>query len=113
MHILVARKAVVEEHPDLPCKLFDLFVQSKRLAQEKLKKDLSLSIVWKNPYLDEEESLFQGDPWAYGLEHNAHIIDKFLSYCHDQGVSARRMIPRDLFVPTTWELTEEFVLASG
>ena len=113
MHILVARKAVVEEHPDLPCKLFDLFVQSKRLAQEKLKKDLSLSIVWKNPYLDEEESFFQGDPWAYGLEHNAHIIDKFLSYCHDQGVSARRMSPRDLFVPTTWELTEEFVLASG
>lgn len=113
MHILVARKTVIEEHPDLPRKLFELFVRSKRLAQEKLKKDSSLSIVWKNPYIKEEENLFQGDPWAYGLENNVHIIDKFLCYCHDQGVSARRMSPRDLFIPTTWDLTEESVLARG
>ena len=111
MHILVARKSVVEEHPDLPRKLFELFVQSKRLAQAKLKKDMSLSIVWKKTYLEEEEKLFQGDPWAYGLEKNIHIIDKFLSYCHNQGVSARRMDSRDLFVPSTWDLTEESVLA--
>ncbi len=66
MHILVARKSVVEQHPDLPQKLFELFVQSKRLAQEKLKKDLSLSIVWKNPYLDEEKRFSRGIPGLMG-----------------------------------------------
>ncbi len=111
MHILVARKSVVEQHPDLPQKLFELFVQSKRLAQEKLKKDLSLSIVWKNPYLAEEEKVFQGDPWAYGLKRNSHVIDKFLTYCYNQGVSAKKMSPKDLFVPDTWDLTEESIPA--
>jgi len=111
MHILVARKSVVEEHPDLPQKLFELYVQSKRIAQTNLKKEGS--IVWKNQYLDEEEKIFQGDPFAYGLEKNAHIIEKFLSYCYDQGVSARRMNARDLFVPSTCDLTEESIPAQG
>lgn len=109
MHILVARKSVVEQHPDLPQKLFELFVRSKRLAQEALKKDSSLSLVWKNPYLDEEEKVFQGDPWAHGLNRNSHVIEKFLTYCFNQGVSARKMSPRDLFVPDTWDLTEESI----
>ena len=113
MHILVARKSVVEQHPDLPRKLFQLFVESKRLALNKLKKDVSLSIVWKNPYLDEEEKVFQGDPWAYGLNRNSHIIDKFLTYCYNQGVSARKMSPRDLFIPDTCDLTEESIPAQS
>ncbi len=111
MHILVARKSVVEQHPDLARKLFELFVQSKRMGQETLKRDLSLSIVWKNPYLDEEEKVFQGDPWVYGLKRNSHVVEKFLTYCYNQGVSARKMSPRDLFVPDTWDLTEESVPA--
>ncbi len=111
MHILVARKSVVEEHPDLPLKLFELYVQSKRIALTNLKKEGS--IVWKNQYMDEEEKIFQGDPWAYGLEKNAHIIEKFLSYCYDQGVSTRRMNARDLFVPSTWDLTEESIPPQG
>ena len=111
MHILVARKSVVEQHPDLARKLFELFVQSKRMGQEKLKRDLSLSIVWKNPYLDEEEKVFQGDPWAYGLKRNSHVVEKFLTYCYNQGVSARKMSPRDLFVPDTCDLTEESIPA--
>ena len=111
MHILVARRSVVEQHPDLPLKLFELFVRSKRLAQETLKKDFSLSLVWKNPYLVEEARVFQGDPWAYGLNRNSHIIEKFLTYCYNQGVSARKMSARDLFVPNTWDLTEESISA--
>ncbi|NIO07884.1 MAG: hypothetical protein GTO40_07715 [Deltaproteobacteria bacterium] len=113
MHILVVRKSAVEQDPDLPHKLFTLFVQSKREAQERLKRDFSLSIVWKTPYLEQEEDLFEGDPWAYGLSKNTPAIEKFLQYCYKQGVSARMMDPRDLFAPATWEFTEESVLAES
>ncbi|MFQ5841884.1 MAG: hypothetical protein ACE5I8_05545, partial [Thermodesulfobacteriota bacterium] len=106
MHVLVARKAAVDQHPDLPDKLFEIFVQSKRLANEWLRTDPSLSLVWKNQYIDEEERFFQGDPWAYGLGENGHIISKFLSYCYAQGVSAREMSPQELFMPSTWDLAE-------
>jgi len=63
-------------------------------------------IVWKDQYLAEEREIFQGDPWAYGLEKNRRVIEKFLSYCHAQGISARELSPEDIFVPSTWGLTE-------
>ena len=62
---------------------------------------------WKNQYLDEEHKLFEGrDPWAYGLKANLAALTKFLSYCDAQGISAKPITPYDLFVPSTWELSE-------
>jgi 4,5-dihydroxyphthalate decarboxylase len=46
------------------------------------------------------------DPWAYGLEANRHVLDKFLLYCHAQGISARRIAPEELFHPSTVNLAE-------
>ena len=106
MHTLTVRKSLVEQHPDLPEQLFHLFSQSKKLGREWVRKGLSLSMAWTNQYLDEEQVIFQGDAWSYGLEGNTHTVDTFLSYCYDQGVSARRMTAKELFAPSTWELTE-------
>ncbi len=106
MHVLVVRKSVVKQHPDLPVKLFELFSQSKKLAQEWMRTIPSLVMAWKNEYLENEQEIFQGDPWVYGLEKNRHLIDKFLSYCDAQGISDRKMSPEDLFEPSTWGLTE-------
>ena len=106
MHVLAARKAVVEQHPDLPQKIFELFSKAKRWAREWIRTDPSLSLVWKNHYLDEEDKIFQKDPWAYGLKENAHAISQFLSYCYDLGISKKASTPKDLFAPSTWELAE-------
>lgn len=106
MHVLVVRKSVVEKHPDLPVNLFHLFAQGKKWGQEWVKKPPSLSLVWKNRYIGKEEDIFQGDPWAYGLRRNNHVVEKFLSYCYDLGVSDRKMSPNELFVPNTWDLED-------
>ncbi|MEE8473182.1 MAG: hypothetical protein V3S82_08440 [Dehalococcoidia bacterium] len=106
MHVLVVRKAALEGRPDLPERLFEIFAQSRRLANEWLRTDPSLGLVWKNQYIEEEERLLGRDPWAYGLGENEGVIEKFLSYCYDQGVSARHMEPRELFAPSTWGLAE-------
>ena len=106
MHVLAVQKSVVVNHPDLPRELFQLFLHSKRLANEWLRMDPSLRLAWKNHYLDLEREIFHGDPWTDGLEANAHVIDKFLSYCYELGVSARKMHPKELFHPGTWDLTE-------
>ena len=107
MHVLAVKKSVVEKHPDLPREIFHLFSRSKRWGQDWIKKGPSISIVWKHRYMKDEESVFQGDPWAYGLERNKHVIEKFLSYCYDQGVSDRKMSPNELFDPSTWDLVDE------
>jgi hypothetical protein len=34
------------------------------------------------------------------------VLEKFISYCYDQGIAARRIKPEELFHPTTWALEE-------
>ena len=106
MHVVAVRKDVVARHPDLPLKLFALFVEARRRALAWLRVNPSLSIVWKDTYLDEEWETFGGDPWTYGLGANTHTITRFLAYCHDLGITARPLQPRDIFHPDTWDLTE-------
>ena len=43
------------------------------------------------------------DWWAYGFEPNRHVLDTFLRYHHEQGLSKKRLKPEDLFAPETFE----------
>ena len=107
MHVVVMRRSIAERYPDLPEKLFRLFCQAKKLGQDWIRSIPSLTMAWKNQYLDQEAQLFEGrDPWAYGLKPNFAALGKFLSYCDAQGISAKPITPNDLFVPSTWELSD-------
>ena len=107
MHVLVIRRSVIERYSQLPQKIFELFCRAKKLGREWVQSVPSLNLAWKSQYLDEEHKLFEGrDPWAYGLKANLVTLTKFLSYCDAQGISAKPITPYDLFVPSTWELTE-------
>jgi 4,5-dihydroxyphthalate decarboxylase len=106
MHVLAVQKDLANRHPELPEKLFRLFSESKRWAQQWRRAIPSLVEAWPNAYLDEERRIFDGDPWAYGLEANRHVLTKFLSYCQAQGVSARNIAPEELFHPSTLNLVE-------
>ena len=106
MHVMALQKELAGKHPELPEKLFRLFSDSKRWAQKWRRAIPSLVEAWPNHYLAEEQQIFQTDPWAYGLEANRHALDKFLSYCHAQGITARSMAAEELFHPSTLKLTE-------
>ena len=106
MHVMVLQRELTERHPELPGKLFHLFTESKRWAQRWRRAIPSLVEAWPNQNFDEEQKLFETDPWAYGLEANRHVLDKFLLYCHDQGISARKIAPEELFHPSSIGLTE-------
>jgi 4,5-dihydroxyphthalate decarboxylase len=43
------------------------------------------------------------DWWPYGLDANRKVLDTFLRYHHDQGLSPKRLAPEDLFAPETLE----------
>jgi 4,5-dihydroxyphthalate decarboxylase len=43
------------------------------------------------------------DFWSYGLEPNRHVLDAFLRAHHEQGLSARRLRPEELFHPASVE----------
>jgi hypothetical protein len=106
MHVLALQKTVVERHPELPEQLFRLYSEAKRWAQRWRRTIPSLVEAWPNHYLTDEQSIFQADPWAYGLDANRHVLEKFLMYCDAQGITARRLAPEEIFCPSTLRLRE-------
>jgi 4,5-dihydroxyphthalate decarboxylase len=106
MHVVVLQKSLVDRDPELPEKLFRLYSQAKRWAQRWRRAIPSLAEAWPNYYLNEEKEIFQTDPWAYGLEANRHVLHRFLSYCHTQGVTAKAMAAEDIFHASTLKLVE-------
>lgn len=106
MHVMALRKNLAERHPELPGQVFRIFSEAKRWAQRWRRAIPSLVEAWPNQTLDEEKKVFETDPWAYGLEANRHVLNKFLSYCDAQGISGRKIAPEELFHPSTVNLTE-------
>ena len=43
------------------------------------------------------------DWWPYGVDANRHVLDTFLRYHHEQGLSKKRLQPEELFAPETME----------
>lgn len=106
MHVLALQKRVVERHPDLPEKLFRLYTEAKRWAQRWRRGIPSLVEAWPGHYLNEEQAIFDTDPWTYGLAPNRHGLDKFFGYCDAQGITARKLAPEEIFCRSTLKLVE-------
>ncbi|HXV49452.1 MAG TPA: PhnD/SsuA/transferrin family substrate-binding protein [Candidatus Binatia bacterium] len=106
MHVLALRKTLIDRHPELPAKLFQLYVDAKRWAQRWRRAIPSLVEAWPNHYISEERQIFGTDPWAYGLEANRHVLEKFFAYCFAQGISGGSIVPEEIFHPSTHSLTE-------
>lgn len=106
MHVLVIRKSLAEENPELPAQLFQLFSDAKQRAHDWQMNIPSQVLAWKNHALEEERQIFDGDPCPYGLDVNRHVLNKFIEYCEAQGICERNLSPEELFVPATWELAE-------
>lgn len=106
MHVLALQRSLVEKFPELPEKLFRLYVDAKRWAQRWRRGIPSLVEAWPNQYLTEEQRIFRTDPWAYGLEANRHVLEKFLAYCYAQGITAKNISADEIFHPSTLKLVE-------
>jgi 4,5-dihydroxyphthalate decarboxylase len=105
MHVIVLRRDVYRRHPWVAQSLFKAFVQSKRVTYEDLKITAALktSLPWQTAAVEDAIRLLGEDWWSYGFAENRHVIETFLRYHHEQGLSARRLAPEELFAPETLE----------
>jgi len=107
MHVVAIRRDVYEENRWVARSLFNAFAEAKRLAEENFEETAALRVMlpW---YLDEAAAtreLMGDDFWSYGLEPNRHVLETFLRYHHQQGLSAQELKPEELFAPETLETT--------
>ena len=54
---------------------------------------------WQVSQVDEARREMGEDWWSYGFEPNRHVLDTFLRYHHEQGLSKRLLRADELFAP--------------
>ena len=104
MHTVVLRRDLYEQ-PWIAA----VAAEGLRPAQRKTYDDLAISaalktmLPWQMAHVEEVRRELGEDWWAYGLEPNRHVLETFLRYHHEQGLSGRRLVPEELFAPEALE----------
>ena len=108
MHIIGIRKSLVERHPWLPVSVLKAFMRAKELTVYELGQigHLFVSLPWGVSEFEKARALMGNDYWSYGFEANKHALETFTRYHHEQGLSARKVSPEELFAPSTRDLTK-------
>jgi 4,5-dihydroxyphthalate decarboxylase len=99
MHVMTIRRAVFEQHPWIAMNLFKAFDAAKRRALDRV-RDFTcarIPLPWAAAMADAIVQAQGPDPYPYGIEESRPTLEAFCRYCHDQGVTAKRMTPEDLF----------------
>jgi len=103
MHTLVIKEELARQHPWLPRSLYDAFVESKRLAYERLNftAALPVSLPWLVAEAEETRALMGDDPFPYGVARNRKTLETLAGYTYRQGLAPRRLTVEQMF----WEST--------
>ncbi|MBD8737232.1 ABC transporter substrate-binding protein [Sphingomonas sp. CFBP 13706] len=99
MHILVVRRALVEEEPGLGEALFAAFEEARNLAAADLvSRDFpKLTLPWLNDHAAASRDALNGDPWTYGMEANRSVLETMLRYAQADGLTNQLLLPSELF----------------
>jgi 4,5-dihydroxyphthalate decarboxylase len=105
MHAIVIRRDVYETSRWVAQSLYKAFVQAQRIAYGELYDSAALHCMlpWLVRHAEETRALMGADFWPYGLERNAHTLETFLRYSHEQGLAKRLLKPAELFAPESLE----------
>ena len=103
MHTIAIRRDVYRANPWIAQSLLKCFTAAKRKVYENLYTTSALTTMlpWQIAQVEDVRREMGDDWWPYGFESNRHVLDTFLRYHHEQGLSRRRLRPEDLFAPET------------
>jgi 4,5-dihydroxyphthalate decarboxylase len=97
MHLMVARRELIESHPELARDIMAMFEEAKRIAYQYYDdSDYSL-IVWSRNAYEEQRRTLGIDPWVNGFAANAKNLAQFLEDAHDQRLTRSLLPPEALF----------------
>jgi 4,5-dihydroxyphthalate decarboxylase len=105
MHTVVIRRDVYDAYRWIAQSLYKAFSAAKEKAYAMLLQTAALPAMlpWSIAHVEEARREMGEDWWPYGLAANRHVLDTFLRYHHEQGLSKRRFVPEELFARETLE----------
>ena len=109
MHTVVMRRDVYMANRWIAQSLYKAFVQAQRKTYADLSETAALKAMlpWLNAHVEATRAEMGDDWWPYGLAPNRHVLETFLRYHHEQGLSKQRLEVDALFAP---ESLESFVI---
>jgi 4,5-dihydroxyphthalate decarboxylase len=105
MHVVAIRRSVYEANRWIAQSLFKAFQQAQAVTYENLAVTSAMTTMlpWQVAAVEEARTELGDDWWPYGVARNRAVLDTFLRYHHEQGLSARRLTVEELFAPETFE----------
>lgn len=109
MHVVAIRRDVYARYPWVAQSLTKAFIAAKEEVLPRLYDSSALRFMlpWLNQQLEDAQDALGADFWSYGLAENHHVIETFLRYHHEQGLSKVKRSPEEIFAP---ESTESFLI---
>lgn len=108
MHLIVIKDEVLKEHPWVPMNLRKAFEEAKNIGLRELSHTRSTSLIWGQEALEEQEEIFQADPWLNSIEDNRNDLERLISYAVDDGLLSEPVEPEELFVSSSTETLPEY-----
>jgi hypothetical protein len=104
MHTVVVCKELTRTQPEALRSVYQGFCEAKEEAHQQYLKgaifnNIATMVPWFSKLIDEDTELLGKDWWPYGLQANRKMIDTFLRYHFEQGLSKRQMTCEEIFVP--------------
>lgn len=108
MHTIIIKRKIYEKNPWIAMSLYKAFCEAKEMVINGYKETAALHVTlpWIHEVVSRMKEIMGEDWWPYGVSKNRHVLETFLRYHHEQGLSDRLMTIEDLFAPET--LDEEF-----
>jgi 4,5-dihydroxyphthalate decarboxylase len=105
MHVVAIRRSVYEANRWIAQSLFKAFREAQALTYDNLAVTSAMTsmLPWQVAAVEEARAELGDDWWPYGFAKNHTVLDTFLRYHHEQGLSSRRLQPEELFAAETFE----------
>jgi 4,5-dihydroxyphthalate decarboxylase len=105
MHTVVIRRDTYQRNPWVAQSLYKALVAAKAKALELYNQTAAMPAMlpWSVAHVEEARREMGDDWWPYGLGPNRQVLDTFLRYHHEQGLSKRRFAAEELFAKETLE----------
>jgi 4,5-dihydroxyphthalate decarboxylase len=105
MHTIAIRREVYEENRWIAQSLYKAFCEAKRRTYEDLAETAALkaTVPWLMAHIEDARREMGDDYWSYGFKENRKVLETFLRYHFEQGLSKKLLEPEDIFVPETME----------
>jgi len=98
---VVLRRDAYEANRWIARNLMDAFEKAKRACLPELYQGGTsfLPTAWGYDHAEQTNRMMfpADDPWPYGIKNNLKTLEPFLAFCHEQGVTKRKLVVEELF----------------